>query len=102
MDIGIMPLTEDEYSTAKGGYKLLMYMSAGLPMVASPVGINIEIVKQDVNGFLASTSEEWYNYLKILIDNQALRNGLGQQARQEAEQKYSREICFEVMKEIMY
>lgn len=95
MDIGIMPLPDTDWTRMKGGYKLLQYFSAGIPCVASPVGINQSIVKPEENGYLASTDEEWYTYLELLINNQPLRDRLGVNGRNDAVELYSRDVCFE-------
>ena len=94
MDIGIMPLPDTDFARMKGGYKLLQYFSAGIPCVASPVGINQTIVKQGENGFLASNDEEWYNILEKLIVDPQLRTSLGKNGRNEAIEFYSRGVCF--------
>lgn len=101
MDIGIMPLPKTDYARMKGGYKLLQYMSAGIPCVASPVGINQSIVKHGENGFLASTDEEWYLVLEKLINNPGLRQKLGANGRKDAIKLYSREVCFEKLFKII-
>ncbi|MEQ2464766.1 glycosyltransferase [Niallia hominis] len=49
--IGIMPLLHNEYSLGKGGFKLVQYISTGLPVIASNVGFNSEIVNESC-GFL--------------------------------------------------
>ena len=95
MDIGLMPLPDNDWTRMKGGYKLLQYMSAGISCVASPVGINQSIVKVGKNGFLASTAEEWYLTLEKLICDRELRIGLGSNGRRDAIELYSREVCFE-------
>ena len=95
MDIGLMPLPDNDWTRMKGGYKLLQYMSAGIPCVASPVGINQSIVKVGQNGFLASTAEEWYLTLENLICDRELRIRLGSNGRKDAIELYSREVCFE-------
>lgn len=89
MDIGIMPLPNDEWSRGKGGYKLFLYMAAGLPVIASPVGINKEIVENGINGYLASSEEEWLNYINKLIEDKDLRKTLGANGRKKAEELYS-------------
>jgi glycosyltransferase involved in cell wall biosynthesis len=94
MDIGIMPLPDTDFARMKGGYKLLQYFSAGIPCVASPVGINQTIVKPGENGFLASNHDEWYNILEKLIVNPQLRTALGKNGRNEAIEFYSRKVCF--------
>lgn len=95
MDIGLMPLPDNDWTRMKGGYKLLQYMSAGIPCVASPVGVNQSIVKVGLNGFLASTDEEWYLTLEKLITDHELRIRLGSNGRRDALDLYSREVCFE-------
>jgi len=94
MDIGLMPLPDTDWTRMKGGYKLLQYMSAGIPCVASPVGINQTIVKVGQNGFLASSEEEWYLTLEKLICDRELRIRLGANGRRDAIELYSREVCF--------
>ena len=101
MDIGLMPLPDTDWTRMKGGYKLLQYFSAGIPGVASPVGINRSIIKTGENGFLAATEEEWYLVLEKLINDPALRNRLGSNARKEAIERYSRQVCFEKLLKIL-
>ena len=101
MDIGIMPLPDTTFTQMKGGYKLLQYFSAAIPCVASPVGINQAIIKQDINGYLASNEQEWYIYLeKLMLDN-SLRAKLGLNGRKDAIDLYSREICFKKLREVL-
>ena len=88
-DIGVMPLPDDEWTRGKGGYKLLQYMAVGIPSVASPVGINADIIQPGRNGFLAATEDDWVARLTELIDDNGLRRSLGTQARRDAERHYS-------------
>jgi len=101
MDIGIMPLPDTDYAGMKGGYKLIQYMSAGIPCVASPVGINQTFVKPGENGFLSSNEEEWYKNLEMLINDAELRFKLGSTGRKNAIEFYSREVCFNKLLNIM-
>ena len=80
-DIGLMPLPDDPFTRGKGGYKLLQYMACGLPVVASPVEINCEIVTHGKTGFLAETDAEWIEFLGTLIENKILRNRMGAAGR---------------------
>jgi len=89
MDIGIMPLTDTPWARGKCGYKLIQYMACGLPVVASPVGVNAEIVEHGVNGFLASTDAEWRSALETLLANPDLRHRMGSAGRQKIEKEYS-------------
>ena len=88
-DIGLMPLTDDPWTRGKGGYKLLQYLSMGIPAVSSPVGINREIVEDGVNGFCAGTHDEWVSCLDRLIQDRALRHRLGKAGRAKMERCYS-------------
>lgn len=100
-DIGIMPLTSDEYSNAKGGYKLLMYLAAGIPQIASPVGINKNIIIENKTGFLAKTTKDWVNHISYLIENNDKCLEFSKESRKLAVSKYSREICFSIMKDVL-
>ena len=92
IDIGVMPLADDEFSRGKCGLKALQYMALGIPPVISPVGVNSEIVQDGVNGFLASTPEEWKAKLTLLLRDPELRGRLGAAARKTVESKYSAAI----------
>lgn len=89
IDIGIMPLADTLWEKGKCAYKLLQIMAAGRPVVASPVGANCTVVQHGVNGFLASSTEEWATALRQLVSDSALRHRLGVAARQTVEQNYS-------------
>jgi glycosyltransferase involved in cell wall biosynthesis len=88
-DIGIMPLTDDEWSRGKCAFKLLQYMAASLPCVASPVGANVEAVIDGETGFLAATETDWESALTRLLDSRELRARLGAAGRRNAEERYS-------------
>ncbi len=88
-DIGIMPLPDDEWSKGKCGFKGLQYMALEIPAVMSPVGVNIEIIKDSENGFLASTPEEWVDKLSYLIESETLRQKFGKAGRQTVLDKFS-------------
>ncbi len=87
-DIGIMPLPDDPWARGKCGFKLIQYMACGLPVVASPVGVNQQIVEHGGNGFLAATEEEWVGALTALLDDAALRERMGRAGRVRVEQRY--------------
>ena len=88
-DIGIMCLPNNPWTQGKGGYKLLQYMAIGIPCVASPVGINKEIIIDGINGFLCESSKDWEEKLSILIENPELRNSMGKKGRKGVEAFYS-------------
>ena len=88
-DIGIMPMPDDEWARGKCGFKALLYMSVGLPVVSSPVGVNCEIIREGLNGFLASDEQTWVNRLSTLIEDRGLRDRMGQAGRTIVEEHYS-------------
>ncbi|MFH1567346.1 MAG: glycosyltransferase family 4 protein [Gemmatimonadota bacterium] len=90
-DIGLMPIADDPWTRGKGGYKLLQYMAAGLPVVASPVGINQQIVTDGVTGFWARDDGEWEARLGQLIADPDLRRAMGRRGREAAQRTYSLE-----------
>jgi len=87
--IGVMPLTDDAWSRGKCAFKLLQYMAASLPCVASPVGANTEAVLDGVNGFHATGALEWEQSLEKLIASAELRASFGAQGRAHVEARYS-------------
>jgi len=87
--IGVMPLTDDEWTRGKCAFKLLQYMAAALPCVASPVGANTEAVIDGVNGFHARTVDEWEKHLDALIRSPELRASLGASGRAHVESRYA-------------
>jgi glycosyltransferase involved in cell wall biosynthesis len=89
LDIGLMPLPDDIWARGKCGYKLLQYMACALPVVASPVGINGEIVVPGENGLLPTNEAEWRDALLRLIDDPALRQAFGTAGRRRVEERYS-------------
>jgi glycosyltransferase involved in cell wall biosynthesis len=92
-DVGIMPMPDDPWSQGKCAMKALLYMSVGIPVVCSPVGMNRELVCHGENGFLASSSAEWVTCLKTLAEDPALRSRLGQAGRETVEARYSTRHC---------
>jgi glycosyltransferase involved in cell wall biosynthesis len=87
--IGVMPLSDDAWSRGKCAFKLLQYMAAALPCVASPVGANMEAVIDGINGYHATGVDEWQRSLEKLIASPELRAKLGAKGRQHVEQRYA-------------
>ena len=87
--IGIMPLPHDEWAEGKCGFKLIQYLSLGIPAAASPVGVNKKIIDDGVNGFLCSTEEEWYAAIEKLILDAELRKRMGIEGRKKITNEYS-------------
>ncbi len=87
--VGIMPLSDDAWARGKCAFKLLQYMAAGLPCVASPVGANTEAVIDGVTGFHARDERDWEERLEALVDSPKLRAKLGAAGRQHVENRYA-------------
>lgn len=80
IDIGIMPVKNDTENKGKGGYKLLQYMAAGIPCIATAVGVNKDLILNKRSGFLISTNNNergWVNALAYFIKNQKFRKSAG-------------------------
>lgn len=88
IDIGVMPLRDTPWERGKCGYKLIQYMAAGKPVIASPVGVNSYIVRHGENGYLANTNEEWDQALRHLAENPALRECMGRAGRRRVEEEF--------------
>jgi len=89
MDVGIMPLRDDAWSRGKCGFKLIQYMACGLPVVASPVGTNRDIVRDGVNGLLATSGDQWEAALERLAASAEERLRMGMAGRAAVEGRYS-------------
>jgi glycosyltransferase involved in cell wall biosynthesis len=87
-DIGVMPLVDSAWERGKCGYKLIQYMACGLPVVASNVGVNAEIVQQRVSGLLVDSGQEWVAALGALLDDPFLRREMGLAGRARVEGNY--------------
>jgi len=96
-DIGIMPLVDDSFQKGKCALKLLQYMAAGLPTVASPVGVNKEVVHEGVTGMQAASDAQWHEALETLIRNPQLRADMGTEGRNLCEKEYSIRRWFPVL-----
>lgn len=88
-DIGIAPTPEDPWTRGKCGFKILQYMAAGLPVIASPVGANAQIVVDGQTGFLPNSPADWPATIAKLANDPTLRADMGAAARKRVESDYS-------------
>lgn len=102
IDIGIMPLTDDPWSRGKCAFKLLQYMAHGKPVVASNVGANKTTVSHTINGYLASTSEEWITALEQLIDDRQERIRMGQESLKIFTEQFERSRIQQKIADILF
>jgi len=91
-DIGIMPLEDSPWEKGKCAYKLIQYMGCKVPVIASPVGMNTEVIEEGVNGYFAKTKQEWRAAFISYIMNPALREEHGQAGFEFVSKNYSLEI----------
>ena len=89
MDIGLMPLPDDEWTRGKCGLKGLVSMAVGAASVMSPVGVNTAIVRDGVNGFLPASDDAWFDVLCRLVEDRELRACIGDAGRQTVVDDYS-------------
>jgi glycosyltransferase involved in cell wall biosynthesis len=89
MDVGLMPLRDDNWSRHKCGLKALEYMAVGLPIVISPVGVNAEILNRDEVGFAATSGNDWYAALERLFTESELGPRMGAAGRRVVQEHYS-------------
>ena len=92
LDVGLMPLPDDEWSRGKCGMKALQYMGLGIPPVVSPVGVNARIVRDGVSGFHARTPAEWLDRMVLLLRDPGLRARMGAEARRTVEEGYAARV----------
>jgi glycosyltransferase involved in cell wall biosynthesis len=90
--VGIMPLEDDLWARGKCSFKMLTYMAVGLPVVVSPVGMNVEILGQAPCGFAATTIDEWVDAISTLLCNPTLSTDMGRTGRQLIETRYARNV----------
>lgn len=90
--LGIMPLGDDLWERGKCSFKMLTYMSVGLPVVVSPVGMNEEILSQADCGYGPRNHDEWISAISFLLTNNSLAQSMGMAGRRLVEEKYSRTV----------
>ena len=101
-DCGVMPLVDDNWTRGKCAFKLLLYMSHLLPSVASPVGMNLEVIHPDSTGLLAGNEDEWFSCFERLIENPDLSASLAANAFQQIKANYTVDCCMSKLVEYLY
>lgn len=100
-DIGIMPLLDQAFERGKCGYKLIQYMACAKPLIASPIGVNCDIVKHGETGFLASNAEEWLRAINVLQSDKEKCKQMGQAGRALVESNYCLQVAAPRLQKIM-
>lgn len=89
LNMGLMPLEQDEWSEGKCGFKIIQYMALGIPAIASAVGVNTSIIDHGGSGFICTTEDEWHKAITRLILEPDLRQDMGRLGREKIEKAYS-------------
>jgi glycosyltransferase involved in cell wall biosynthesis len=100
-DIGLMPLNDDLWSRGKCGLKIIQYLSVGVPVVCTPVGMNRDIVQHGKNGFWATTHQEWVDHITTFIQNPDLRQRMGFNGIETVEREYSLSVTSEKVLKVL-
>lgn len=101
LTIGVYPVSHNTWSLGKCGFKAIQYMATGVPVVASPIGVNKDIIKDGKNGFLAKNKQEWIKKLSKLIENKKLRERFASAGRKTIEKEYATSKTFIELKKIL-
>jgi len=102
LDIGVMPLFDDLWSWGKCGLKILQYFGVAIPVVCTPVGVNIDIVHDGINGFYAKSKTEWIERLSYLIEHQEKRREMGIQGNQVVKDFFSVKACVPKLLDVLH
>jgi glycosyltransferase involved in cell wall biosynthesis len=89
MTIGLMPLVDSAWTRGKCSFKLLQYMACGIPVVASPVGMNRQVLALGPAGLSALSDSDWIHALETLLEDESLRKAMGQVGRDIAVREFS-------------
>ena len=100
-DVGVMPLPDDEWTRGKCAFKLVQYMACGLPVVASRVGANIDLVTQDC-GFLVSTADQWVDAIRQLWEQPLMRTKMGVSSRKRVVDYYSLQSNLPILSNVIH
>jgi glycosyltransferase involved in cell wall biosynthesis len=92
MDIGLMPLPDNEWTKGKCSFKMLQYMACGLPVVVSPVGMNAQVLTLGNIGYAARNKHEWFDAFEYLYNNSTLARAVGERGREVVTANFSTDI----------
>ncbi|MDP8261889.1 MAG: glycosyltransferase [Candidatus Ancaeobacter aquaticus] len=100
-DLGIAPLDDGPWSKGKCGLKILLYMATGVPVIASPYGVNAHILCDGDLGMLAKNEDDWYESIERLFEDVDLRASYIQKARSHVEKEYSVQSAYKKIIEVL-
>jgi glycosyltransferase involved in cell wall biosynthesis len=100
MDVGIMPLPENNWTKGKCSFKMLQYMACEIPVIVSTVGMNAELLAQGKLGLAAGTDSDWYDALSFFYINRDIAKDYGRAGRVVAEKYYSKKRISNLLADI--
>jgi glycosyltransferase involved in cell wall biosynthesis len=92
MDIGLMPLPNNEWTKGKCSFKMLQYMACCIPVIVSPVGMNSEVLALGEVGLGANSPSDWYEALVFFYKNRSLGHNFGKNGRQVVEDNFNQKV----------
>ena len=99
-DIGLAPLPNNSFTRGKCGFKILQYQAAGLPVVTSTVGVNLEFVDEGKTGLFANNTNQWIEKISLLVENENIRKQMGTEGKQHV-QKFDCRLIAEKLCELI-
>lgn len=100
LDIGLLPLTDEEYSMGKSPIKAIQYLACGIPVVGNVIGATAEILNNK-NSIAVTTDPEWYKALEKLINNRDLMLSMGRSGREHVKKNHNLKTIAENFFEIL-
>jgi glycosyltransferase involved in cell wall biosynthesis len=100
MDVGLMPLPNNEWTKGKCSFKMLQYMACCIPVIVSPVGMNLEVLALGEVGVTANSTSEWYDALVFFYKNRTLGLNYGKNGRTVVENNFSQKIISKKLAEV--
>lgn len=101
LDVGLYPLPDNPWTRGKCGYKALLYAASAVPCIASPVGVNADIVRDGETGFHAKDDPQWEERLVTLLGDPDLRARMGAAGRRLVEERYSVQVLAPILIEAL-
>ena len=101
LDVGLMPLADNEWSRGKCSYKMLLYLSCGVPVVVSPVGMNAQVLQAAEVGLGARDQNEWKTSILALLSDDGGRREMGATGRELIVEKFSTTVLGERLARIL-
>ncbi len=95
--IGIAPLPDNAFTNGKCGLKVLQYMASKLPVISSPIGVNKDMVSNEINGLIATSTDEWVSAIKQLALNPDMRETMGVAGYKKCLGQFTNSIAFREM-----